>query len=56
MEFQIAPLLGDDYARNLYAGIPRPVLPLFKVYLSRVTSLLDSHSYDLLWIEKEIFP
>jgi glycosyltransferase involved in cell wall biosynthesis len=56
MEFQVAPMLTDDYVRNLYAGIPQPVLSVLKAYLSRVTSLLDSHSFDLLWIEKEIFP
>lgn len=56
MQVTVAPFLGSDYVRNLYAGKKQPVLSVLKAYFSRVVHLLNSHHFDLLWIEKELFP
>jgi glycosyltransferase involved in cell wall biosynthesis len=56
VELQVAPLLGDDYVRSLYSGKRQSVLSVFMAYISRIASLVNSHSFDLLWIEKELFP
>ena len=56
LEITVAPLLGDDYVHNLYAGKRQPVLSMVKAYLSRIACLVNSHHFDLLWIEKELFP
>jgi glycosyltransferase involved in cell wall biosynthesis len=56
MELQVAPFLGNDYVRNLYRGKHQPVLSVFLAYISRIAFLLNSRHFDLLWIEKELFP
>jgi glycosyltransferase involved in cell wall biosynthesis len=56
MEIQVAPLLGNDYVRNLYGGKRQPVLSVFMAYINRIACLLNSRHFDLLWIEKELFP
>ncbi len=52
----VAPLLGDDYLKNLYAGGQKRWLDILSAYLRRLGCLLKSRRFDLLWIEKEIFP
>ncbi len=52
----IAPLLGDDYLSNLFAGKPHPRSLITLKYLHRISDLMKSRNYDLLWIEKELFP
>jgi len=56
IDLQVAPLLGDDYVRRLYNGKQQTVSSVIKAYLSRVGSLVKSHHFNLLWIEKELFP
>jgi glycosyltransferase involved in cell wall biosynthesis len=56
MEIQVAPFLGNDYVRNLYTGKHQPVLSVVKAYIHRIACLLNNHHFDLLWIEKELFP
>jgi glycosyltransferase involved in cell wall biosynthesis len=56
IEITVAPLLGSDYVRNLYAKKRQSVLSVVNAYLSRIVYLLKSHNFDLLWIEKELFP
>lgn len=51
-----SPLLDDAYLRDLYSGCPRRPAPLMRNYLQRLPALTRSRSYDLLWIEKELFP
>jgi glycosyltransferase involved in cell wall biosynthesis len=55
-EIEIAPLLNDDYIRNLYAGRRASFLSVLSAYASRIRQLTRSRSFDLLWIEKELFP
>ena len=56
MEVQVAPLLGNDYVRNLYGGKRQPVFSVLRAYISRIAYLLNSGHFDLLWIEKELLP
>jgi hypothetical protein len=52
----VAPLLPDDYVRDLYKGGRGKPLPLAAAYLRRLGLLLGSRRYDLVWIEKEALP
>jgi glycosyltransferase involved in cell wall biosynthesis len=56
VEIQVAPMLGDDYVRNLFSGKRQSLSALVKAYMSRIGSLLKCRSFDLLWIEKEVLP
>ena len=56
VELQVAPLLDDDYVRNLYTGKRQSISSVVMAYISRIARLANSHSFDLLWIEKELFP
>jgi len=56
LEIRVAPLLGNDYVRNLYSGKRQPVFPVLLAYIRRVASLLAGRHFDLLWVEKELFP
>ena len=56
MEVRVAPLLGNDYVRNLYGGKHQPVFSMLQAYISRILCLVNSRHFDLLWIEKELLP
>jgi len=56
MEVRVAPLLGNDYVRNLYSGKRQPVLPILVAYVRHIVSLLAGRHFDLLWVEKELLP
>jgi len=56
VDIKIFPLLGDDYLGRFYEGNPLNWLEIFKSYFFRLKLLLTSNKYDLLWIEKELFP
>ncbi len=56
VELQIAPLLDDNYVRSLYTGKRRSISSVVMAYIRRVVRLASSRSFDLLWIEKELFP
>lgn len=56
IEVTVAPLLRNDYLIDLYAGRRRNLISIAAAYLYRLGKLLDSHRYDVLWIEKELFP
>ena len=56
IEVTVAPLLGNDYLFDLYAGRRRKIRNIVMVYLYRLRKLLYSRRYDVLWIEKELFP
>ncbi len=52
-----SPLLDDSYLVDLYANAGRRrFLPLAAAYLYRLRALAHCGRYDLLWIEKELFP
>ncbi|QTA85991.1 glycosyltransferase family 4 protein [Desulfonema magnum] len=51
-----APLLGNDYIRDLYAGRNKDFKAIIRAYFRRLGYLLKSRSFDLLWIENEVLP
>ncbi|MBL0225533.1 MAG: glycosyltransferase family 4 protein [Geobacteraceae bacterium] len=52
----VSPLLDDDYLQRLYAQQGRPAFSVIRSYARRFARLIDTSGYDLLWIEKELFP
>ena len=52
----VKPLLRDEYLARLYAKQPTDWVELLHGYLRQAVGLLRVGKFDLLWIEKEIFP
>jgi glycosyltransferase involved in cell wall biosynthesis len=52
----VANLLEDDYVRDLYLGRRRRFGDITSAYIRRLRHLLKSSSFDLVWLEYEIFP
>jgi len=55
-QFVVAPLLDDNYLKSLYTTGRRPLSSILRGYFRRISYLLTSFHYDLIWIEKELFP
>lgn len=56
IEVEASPLLRDNYIRRLYAGGGVNWLEVVADYAYRMRQLLAAGGFDLLWIEKELFP
>lgn len=56
VEMVSRPFFDDQYVRDLYAGRKASLKTLLSAYMKRITALLDRASFDLLWVEKELFP
>lgn len=56
IEVTVVPLLDDAYLTALYSGEGRSLRQLTGAYLCRLVDLIAARPYDLLWIEKELFP
>ena len=56
VEVCVSPLLSDEYLKTYYAGRSAHWMGLFIVYLRRMLVLLKVRKYELIWIEKELFP
>jgi hypothetical protein len=56
VEMQVSALLSNDYIKRLYAKQPTKWLAVFGDYLKQAMKLLSAKKFDLLWIEKELFP
>jgi len=56
IDVTVSPLLGDDYLRQFYSGKVNQLTARSSPYFQRVIELLKSRRFDLLWIEKELFP
>jgi glycosyltransferase involved in cell wall biosynthesis len=52
----ISPLLGDDYLKKFYSTIKIDWWKIVSEYLKRTYALIKYYEFDLLWIEKELFP
>lgn len=52
----VVPLLDDKYLVDLYSGRKVQYRNIVKFYLRRLSRLFDSKTYDLIWLEKELFP
>jgi glycosyltransferase involved in cell wall biosynthesis len=55
MDITVAPLLDDQYVSDLYRG-RFSFIRVIMAYISRVRWLLRVRDYDLIWLEKEMFP
>ena len=56
VELEVVPLLDDGYILSLYSGKRPSIFPVAAAYARRIAKLMKSGSFDLLWIEKELFP
>lgn len=56
IEVTVAPLLSNEYIENLYQKRETGIRKICKFYLSRLSFLINAKKYDLIWVEKEIFP
>ena len=56
LDVTVAPLLGDDYLRQLYSGGKVSGLMVARYYWARVARLFKASGYDLIWMEKELLP
>lgn len=52
----VAPLFGDDYIQSLYEKGSVSKRKILQFYIQRFRTLLAQESYDLLILEKELFP
>lgn len=50
------PLFSDEYLRELYETGNKNLLHVFQSYLRRIFDLFQVRSYDVVVIEKELFP
>jgi glycosyltransferase involved in cell wall biosynthesis len=55
-DFDVQPLLDNDYVRSLYGGPPFGAGRLFMSYARRFRALARRRRYDLIWLEKEALP
>jgi len=56
IKVDISPLFCDEYIKNFYEHGIKPIGLVMKAYIRRLISLTKIKRYDLLWIEKELFP
>ena len=56
VEITVSSLFDEAYLTSLYTQSKRPKWMVFKCYLRRIYTLMQCYKYDMLWIEKEIFP
>ncbi|RLC08132.1 MAG: glycosyltransferase family 1 protein [Deltaproteobacteria bacterium] len=52
----VAPFLGDDYLKTLYAGEHVNLRYVLRSYIGRILHLLKSKRFDMLWVEYEVLP
>nr|NQU93467.1 glycosyltransferase family 4 protein [Bacteroidota bacterium] len=56
IDVSVTPLFNDQYLEGRYSGNHIPVFTIVFCYMRRIQALLWCRKYDLLWIEKELFP
>ncbi len=52
----VSSFLLNDYLKLLYEKSTISILSIFSAYLRRLGVLLHARKFDLIWIEKELFP
>jgi len=55
-EVDVSCLFEDDYLKSLYTSKRKSKVGVLIAYAKRLLKLLKSKDYDVLWIEKELFP
>jgi glycosyltransferase involved in cell wall biosynthesis len=53
---ELSPLLSSEYLNRLYSSGHRSFYVVVMAYLRRIVALWKVQKFDLLWIEKELFP
>jgi len=56
IDVKVLPILNNDYVKSVYFGRNKPVFSILGAYLRRLWYIFNSHQFDLVWVEKEIFP
>ena len=56
IEITVAPLLGNGYIEHIYANNNVPFMIILWGYIKRILLLARAQKFDLIWIEKELFP
>lgn len=56
LDITVQSLFDDHYLNALYMKKKRSPFFIARLYLSRLIVLFSAYKYDILWIEKEIFP
>jgi glycosyltransferase involved in cell wall biosynthesis len=56
IEVDVAPLFSDEYIKSLYQNGKKHIKFVIQAYIRRLISLTKIKGYNLLWIEKELFP
>jgi glycosyltransferase involved in cell wall biosynthesis len=56
LKFNVFPLFGDEYLEALYGNGRVSPLYIIKRYAKRFMTLFFLWKYDVVWIEKELFP
>lgn len=56
LELHIYELLDSEYLKVLYENKSKSKIEIMKYYIKRLKVLLQINKYDLVWIEKEVFP
>ena len=54
-DLTLAPLLDNQYVTNINSG-KRNFTNVLRSYFQRLVKLMSDRDYDLLWVEKELFP
>lgn len=56
LEFTLAPLLDKNYIKNRHLGRRTSLSSIAVAYKHRISLLLESQKYDLIWLQSEAFP
>ena len=56
VEIQSAPFFKDAYVQNIYTGKAVNFSSVLYAYFKRLWSIFQSSKFDLIWVEKELFP
>jgi len=56
IEVKLQALLDDFYIKRLYSGRRKDLFRIFSAYFRRLIELLKINRFELIWIEKELFP
>lgn len=52
----VSSLLDNQYIMDMYNGKPKNYMKFICSYLARISDLLKANQFQLLWVEKELFP
>jgi glycosyltransferase involved in cell wall biosynthesis len=56
IDVEVVSLLDNDYIKELYSGKRRGKIKVFCDYFRRLKQIFSAKRFNLLWIEKELFP